>query len=197
MDFFFLPDEEKQILASLYHEQGLHLIKETMDYPLEINNSNIRSIKLELDEPRFWQIQIIIWDKDIVEKPILREIKMKSGKRTEVDFIRTGGVLFEPSVIIRPNILLEGRLATMGPSEYERHGMDSKKIKAMYNIILKELRRHSDRKAKVFLKRPDGTLLPVRGEIASPGALDWCKKGNLLKQFPEGGAEFYAKRVED
>jgi hypothetical protein len=196
MDFFFLPDEEKEVLAHLLNKRGLNLILETRDTPLELTSAKLSNIRMILDEPKFCQIQLIIWDSSVIQKPVYQEIETKVGRRTEVDFIRTGGVLFEPSVIVRPNVLLEGRLAIMGRSEYERNGMDAKKIRSLYNIVLRELKRFAASDAKVFLKLTNGSWFPQRGELASPGALNWYNQGNLLKQFYDGPGEFCIKKFE-
>lgn len=105
---------------------------------------------------------------------------------TELDFVASGAVLFEPAVVAK-RTLLAGRLAIMARQDYEDAGAGFASIEEWYTALLRSLRRGIGAgKVELVVVSPNAPRARARGSfVVSRGALELARAGAALKQFPE------------
>jgi hypothetical protein len=189
-EFYALPNEELQWLAGVLTQKniwcwvywhpaeggkGYEPIKTADDLKkLSFNTKYEGGLKFFLGRT---DLTNIVWRETL-------------GGKKEIDFIKSQAIEFWPSLIVMDNILLEGRLAIMPPSEYTLQGIDPKPILRWYKEVRKSLTSMMSKEYIVVQRTTNGKLKEWREIGLTPGAISWRLSGRLLKQFPRGEVEF-------
>jgi len=114
-----------------------------------------------------------------------------AGQRRELDFTASQAIQLVPS-LSHEDVLIEGRLAIMRRSEYQRAGIAFEPLAMWFGEVGRSL--------KAALNARDTHLItyssteppaPSRRKVlVSPGAIEWRKSGKRLQQIPGSLIEF-------
>jgi hypothetical protein len=124
---------------------------------------------------------------------LARPVWQRVQNENRIDFINSQSIQFVPSLPVGKDILLEGRVGIMRPSEYKVHGIDPAKISQWYRKTRESLSSIMLDSVVIIQKTTTGKVKEWPAIRISPGAVARHRKGGLLKQFPDGAVQFEIK----
>jgi hypothetical protein len=160
---------------------------------LDIPRDEIPNLQLEFDDPLCGSRQMVIWDKEYSDWPVIEKINTIYGMREDVDFPRTGGVQFTPSLVMQSSVLLEGWIGISRPTWYIDVGVDHKKVQKLYHRIRTQVKRIAIPKVQFYMIATDGREVVFRGKMISEGGLEWYRSGKLLRQNFLGPVDYHVR----
>jgi hypothetical protein len=190
LEFFATPEEQRHWLRGLLSDERIWCVvgKSPPNRTIEQVTGTRFLNELHLTKPgEIGGLQLFFGPGDLVSSPIWRT--SERGDR-DIDFARSKAVLFDPSFVVRKQILLEGTMAIMRRVYYEEAGIDPKPLQRWFRQIANSFTKLKTAGTVVLRDPADGTEKAYPDIIATPGAVEWQRTGHLLKQFVNGAYEF-------
>jgi len=147
---------------------------------------------LPFSEPR-GVVDLTLGNPKVAAAPVWRT--SGSGKR-DIDFVRSLGIQFIPSLELNDDALLQGSMAIAAPADYQAAALERKPLE---NWFARETRsfRKSWAKANVTCRSREGEITAFPKIIVTRGAVQWRLSGRRLKQFPDAPFEFDVQLTGD
>jgi hypothetical protein len=189
-EFYATPDEQKQWLVNQIRDETIWMLgwSFTRKYFQVQSANDIKDLSFEAKNPD----DLIIY----IGRSDLAHVLWSSAPSVDkIDFISSQAIQFVASITVEGRILLEGRIAIMRPSDYKLCNIDPTNLSRSYRKIRKSLSSIMAPDFVVVQRTTSGVLKEWHGVGVTPGAVSWCRKGILLKQFPEGAVEFDIKQT--
>ena len=190
-EFYALPNEQRKWLADQMRNEQVWILawSHSKKYFEITNTADLRELAFESEADN--NIVIFIGRRDI-SNIVWRNTK--SGKR--IDFIKSQAVQFVPSLTVRKNIVLEGRIGIMRDSEYNENDIDPTPVKKWFRTLNASLRSIMAKDYAVIQHASTGEIRKLRNTGVTQKAVEWRQKGKMLRQFPDGEVIFDVMKVE-
>jgi len=108
-----------------------------------------------------------------------------------LDFGRSFAIQFVPSLTVAPDILLDGRLGILSPSQYDSDQKTYRALVSWFKNVGRLLASSLNSNGTVLVQyTTQGFLKEWKDVLVSRGAVEWRRQGNRLKQFPCGEVDF-------
>jgi hypothetical protein len=187
-EFYALPDEQRHWLGEVLADKGVWCVLRQFEGPRVVCPTGaefLSDLKFEVDQSA--RFSLILGHRELVPAPIWRVDG--AGKR-DIDFTRSEAIQYDPAVVARGSVLLEGQLAIMSKGYYDDLDIDSQPLQKWFNRVARSFARLKAPGAVLVHHTTLGTTKELRGVVLTPGAVAWRKEGRQLKQLIDGAVEF-------
>jgi hypothetical protein len=179
-EFFALPEEQAAWLATFLEDESVWCLASAhgLSEPVAVARGNRVRIDDFLSASQVSSSFFYLGNRNIEREPVL--VTGADG-RPQLDFIRSQAVELSPSYIAYGTTLIRGQIAIMTKGYYRDIGLDPEPLQQWFRRIVRSFRRIMHPRAVITQTTTSGTVKQWPGIGVTPGALDWWRKGGLLK----------------
>lgn len=185
LEFYAVPAEQRVWLSALTTDPLLWLVVDS--FPGSGAALATATVLQELTFQGPGQLQVFLGRKDLGPGPQWRI----AGRRKELDFTASQAIQFVPSMVER-DVLVEGRLAIMHRSDYERDGIAFEPLRNWFREIGGSLKTglKTQQMRLITYSATEAPAPSARKVLVSPGAIVWRRSGKRLQQVAGSLIEF-------
>jgi hypothetical protein len=190
VEFYATPEEQRIWLSELTADPLLWFVVDA--FPESPAAPATATVLRQLTLEGRGHLQIFLGRKDLGPGPQWRI----AGQRKELHFTASQAIQLVPS-LAHENVLIEGRLAIMRRSEYQRDGIAFEPLASWFRVVSRSLKAALNaRETRLITYSSTEPPAPSRRKVlVSRGAIDWRKSGKRLQQTPGSLIEFDIPRA--
>lgn len=185
LEYYATPSEHRAWLATLAADPQLWFVVDS--FPELAEAPATATVLRELTFQGRGHAQVFLGRNDLGPGPQWRI----AGRRNELDFVVSQAVQLIPSVT-QGDVLVEGRMAIMRRSDYERNGITFEPLRNWFREVGASLRKSLKTREMRLITRSatEAPATSARKVSVSPGAIAWRRGGKRLQQVAGSLIEF-------